>query len=124
MSEIDEETLGIIISYCGGDPRIAREIEVVVFHEYGDESWTIPEFKAAIDHAINEIPEQHRAEAVVSLEGGYEESARLKITYTRLQNQEEIAERVRRALNYARDKQAKDLSTYEALKKKFEKDKP
>jgi hypothetical protein len=41
MTEYDEETLRLMISYCGRDPRIPREISIDVFSFCSSETWTV-----------------------------------------------------------------------------------
>lgn len=117
----DEETRRLVFGYCGGDPREPEAISVQVLWEYDDE-WTLDGFQALVADAIAKIPPEYRASARVTLEqadpdgcGGH-----LAITYVRPTNEQEIAERVERALSYARKKQREELEVYERLKRKFE----
>ena len=118
--EFDDDTLRLVRGYFGGDPRVPRDVTREVFHEYAEEEWTLPEFMALIEDAVAKIPEDKRAEAKVVLEGSYDETSFLKITYCDTETAAEVAERVKRALAYADSVRGKERAEYERLKSKFE----
>jgi hypothetical protein len=112
----DDETLKIMFSYGGRDPRIATKIEVEALYEYKGE-WTLKEFEELISDAIASIPEECRESAIVELGG--DECSYLKITFCRLQTSEEVAADVARAFDYAKKCQASERATFDRLKQKF-----
>lgn len=121
MFEIDDETWKFACSYCGGDPRIPIPISVEehVLGQY--ESLTLTEFQDLIANKIEQIPLEYRASVRVELDAcdheGY--GGALTISYDRLQTSEEVAARVKRAIDYALSYLGKERADYERLKKKF-----
>ena len=117
--ELDEETLAFIFAYCGRDPRQRKEVTREAFCEYGSEEWSLAEFQEIIAAAIESIPPERREAARVELEGGYDESTCLKISYADWQSDEEVAKDVASALRYANEKLARERIEFERLKRKF-----
>ena len=114
--EYDAETLRLLSSYGGRDPRVPQEVQVDALLEY-DGSWSLDEFKELIDKAIASIPLVNRDSANVSLLGN--DYGKLHITYTRLQNAEEVAAKVDYCLKHARHRQDEERAEYERLREKF-----
>lgn len=116
--EVTAEMHAAMARYCGGDPRVPREVSVEAMDEReGD--WTLAEFQQLIADAVAKIPEEARAAARVELERGYEESTHLKITYRRMNTPEEVSGRIKRALEYVVSNMNSERATYERLKEKF-----
>lgn len=120
VTDLDEDTLHRACSYFGRDPRVPREIVDEVLYEFGGETWSLDEFLVMINAAVAQIPPERRHTAKVELNGGYEESTSLKISFARTETPAEVATNVGRAIAYAREQQAGERATYEALKRKFE----
>jgi hypothetical protein len=112
--EYDAETLELMHNYGNCDPRVPHEIEVEVLREY-DEEWPLDTFRKLIRHAVGDIPVMNRDSAVVTLT----ESGALSMTYRRLQNVDEVAAYVTKALEYARRTQVTEREVYKRLQKKF-----
>lgn len=108
----------VIRPYYGRDPSERRSVTEEVFSE-GPCEWSPSGFLADINDAIARIPPEFRDEAVVDLEGGYDESTSLTIKYTRPETDEEVAKRVAEARRYARGKVENELRVYEELKRKY-----
>lgn len=117
--EWDAETLAIVRGYCGHDPREPENIVVKVFQESSGR-WTLKRFQELIGNAVARIPIEYLDTATVELIDEPDVGSWMTITYIRPENDAEIAENVRQALNYARERQEKDRATYERLKLKFE----
>ena len=118
LAQFDEETLRRARGYGGGfEPRgMKRE----VFCEYGETEWTLVDFLRDIQEAVAKVPEHLRDVARVDLEGGYEESTKLSITYPDVESDEEVTARVTRAIQYALSSKAEERQQYERLKAKYE----
>jgi hypothetical protein len=122
MTEYDEETLRLMISYCGRDPRIPRAISIDVFSFCSSETWTLSEFQEILLSAIDEIPLQYRTTAKIEFDSGYydEYGGSFELSYTRPQNDAEIEADVNRAYVYARDRLNQEYREYTYLKANFE----
>jgi hypothetical protein len=108
----DEETKRAVFAYCGGDPRVAREVEDEDFLSFGDEEWSLSDFRAILDKAPTN--------ARVVLTSYSEGPSALSIKWKRLQTPEEVAADVQRAIDYVEAEKRRDRDAYEALKRKFE----
>jgi hypothetical protein len=117
MDDLDEADLAHARAYTGGFER--RKVTRTVFSEYGEESWALEDFLADIEEAVAEIPGDKRAVATVELEGGYDESTRLKISYPDVESDDELRERIERAVAYARNRKAEERAEFERLKAKY-----
>jgi hypothetical protein len=116
---MDEETRQICIRYAGRNFDKSQQITVEVLDQWGGEDWSLNEFRVLVDEAIEAIPKEYRAKAKVELGGGFEETLRLRIYYTRPENQAEIDERVARCLQYAKERLEGERAAYERLKQKY-----
>jgi hypothetical protein len=112
-----EEELGLMIDYCGGDPRVRRKGWDKVFEQRGSEEWPLEEFLKKLNDAVAKIPEGSRSEARVEI-GGYE-SVTFEIFFRRPETDDEIACRVASALKYARQRLHDERRTYERLRQKY-----
>lgn len=115
--EYDDETLRLLASYGGRDPRVPHEVQIDALYEF-DGEWSLAEFRDLVDRTIESIPPGNRDSARVELSSG--ECGRLKITYTRMQNADEVAQCVIDHLQYAKRRQDVERAEYERLRGKFE----
>lgn len=94
-------------------------LTIEVLKEYAEERWTLSEFMVLLADAAAEIPEQYREMAVVDLEGSYEETGAIIISYQRMETAEEVAKRVSEREAYLRSEAQREYNQYMALKRKF-----
>ena len=121
--DIDAATLALIRGYYGRLAFERRSITIEVFNEYGETDWTLEEFLGAITAAVAKVPEALRATATVALEGDYEETTSLKISFERPETDQEYAERTRAMLSWATTRkahtEADERELYARLKAKY-----
>ena len=119
--KIDDETWGIMTAYAGRDLAEPREIvEAVCSASPPANRITLADFKKLVADAVKKIPRARIKTAGVCWGGDSDYGGdNLEITYTRLETENEIAERVVRVFAHARREQARDLEVYEKLKKKY-----
>lgn len=117
--ENDPEGYSMAQGYAGHDFDKPKQISIDTLYEYGAESWTLTDFTALIEEAIEKIPVDKCAEAVVELEGGYEESTYLRISYQGMESPETVAARVNRCEEYVAGRRSGERAIYERLKAKF-----
>lgn len=60
-----------------------------------------------------------RADATVVLDGKYEETSKLVISYPGMESDEAVQHRIARCLDYVREKLEGERRTFERLKQKF-----
>lgn len=117
--ENDPEGYKMACGYAGADFEKPKEVRIETFREYGSESWAADNFLALVIEAVGQIPPERRDSAIVELEGGYEESTKLVISYRGPETAEAVRDRVRRCEEYVAEKRAGELATYNRLKAKF-----
>lgn len=99
---------------------MSRTVTVTTFSEYATEEWPAQEFLRLVQQAVYAIPPEFQGGATASLEGGYEETTKLTISYERPETAEEAAKREADGLRYRLEQEARERATYEALRRKFE----
>ncbi len=126
-ADFTADELRLMKSYAGQACLNPRSVEEVPFQESTD-TWPLPEFLKLLNEAVESIPETFRDRAEVELQGGYDESTWLKITYSRPETNNEFNVRVGKYAEYARrqiaEKERRDASEYQRLKAKFEGERP
>ena len=120
--EDDPEAHAIAVRYAGRDFDKPHDITHTVFEEY-DCSWTIDQFKAAITDALSKIPAQYLSTAFVNIDSGCEDTrGRFFIYYVAPEEPDVVSARIESCRLQVERERAKDLATYQRLKKKFEGD--
>jgi hypothetical protein len=117
--ENDPDGRSIAERYAGVDFDKPKTVWHETFCEYGTTEWSVSEFREQIASAIDIIPKKYLASARVDLDGGYDESTKLVISYEAPESDETVADRVRRCEQYVAESREKDRQTYERLKRKF-----
>lgn len=113
----DDEIEKLAQGYAGQDFRKRKVVTEEAMYAGFTEEWKLQDFIQQVSQAV---PEQYRDKAVVEFSGGgYEESGSFRITYTRPETDEEVSDRVRQALDYARSSIAAERNQYLRLKAKF-----
>ena len=121
--ENDPEAHAIAVRYAGRDFDKPRIITHTVFDMSGDETWSLEEFNAALCEVIPKIPSDRIKSAVVTLQSGDEFSpGRLFISYEGQEDPNVVSARIESCRLQIERERAKDLATYQRLKKKFEGD--
>lgn len=120
---IDPDIREAIRRYAGRAAFERKILTIEVFNEDGGTEWTLPDFLADVNEAAAKIPEALRASASVDLEGGYEESTYLTISYERPETNGEYEARIRDLVaQLEREKKQRafaERQEYERLKAKF-----
>lgn len=96
-----------------------QELTRYVFDEWGTRYWALPDFLDELNAAVAQIPEAKRGETMVSLEGDYDETGKLRISYDDVETADEVAERIASREQYQRERDARDLAEFERLSAKF-----
>lgn len=121
--DIAPETVEAIRRYAGRQVFERKNLTIEVFSEYGATEWTLPDFLSDVNEAVAKIPEALRASATVDLEGGYDESTSLKISFDRQETDKEYEDRIRElVLRVEHDRKQRAIAErgeYERLKAKF-----
>lgn len=117
--EFDAETRKLMAAYAGHDFDKPRRVIAEAFSEWSSERWSLSDFRALVDKAVAEAGSSLEEAEVLLVGDGYDEGVSLKITYPRMETDEEVATRVRRAYIYAHNKQAEERATFERLKQKY-----
>lgn len=95
-------------------------IDVEVFSEWGSADWKAAEFVELINQAYAAIPAEHKAVAVVELDGGYDEGVKLRMRYSRTESKAEREARFAEHQAWAARAAQEEQSTYLRLKAKYE----
>lgn len=115
---MDEEIERRARAYAGNDFRERRKVVVNPVCWCGNEEMPLGEF---LEFIAMSVPEEYKASALVSYESGaYDEGDTFKVTYERMETDEDVATRINNALNYAQSSLHNDRALYEQLKKKFD----
>ena len=120
--EDDPEAHAIAVRYAGRDFDKPQNITITVLDEY-DREWTTDEFKVDIAAAFAKIPAQHLHTAYVMIDSGDQDTrGRFFICYVAPESPEVVSARIESCRLQVERERAKDLATYQRLKKKFEGD--
>jgi len=120
--EDDPEAHAIAVRYGGRDFDKPHNITHTVLDEC-ERDWTIDQFKAEITDAFSKIPAQYRHTASVTLDSGDEDTrGRFLIYYIAPETPEIVSARIESCRLQVERERAKDLATYQRLKRKFEGD--
>lgn len=87
---LDAKTLAGIARYAGTAWAETKTLTIEVFDFSGGEQWTVEQFQTMVNRLVAGIPPEHMATAQVHLEGGYDETTSLKMTYCRPQTWQEV----------------------------------
>ena len=116
--ENDPDGYRMAQAYAGPDFDKPKECRVETLCEYSGE-WSVADFTYLISQAVAKIPADKRESAKVELEGGYEESTTLRVSYYGLESEAQVAARVRRCEDYVAQSRKSERVTYERLKAKY-----
>lgn len=94
------------------------------FHEYSSFQESLVDFVKRLTAILDEMPEESRANAQFEFEGGgYDETGKIEVRYTRRKTDYEIAkeraDEIASEEQYRRRQEARDRTEYERLRKKF-----